>query len=78
MTGPHSCQSSQSPGSFDVSDKADNLEGRGFNHGDCLNFFLLVEFSLGTVDISEDVGHASLEASEGGEVRSQSAVISGE
>lgn len=78
MVGPDSGKSSKSSGSFDVSNKSDDFERRGLNNSDCLNFLFLVEFGLGSVDISEDVGHACLEASEGGEVGSLGSVVSGE
>lgn len=78
MVGPYSGEGSESPGSLDVTNKTDDLEGRGLDDGDCLDFFLFVEFGLGSVDISEDVGHACLEASEGGEVGSLCPVVSGE
>ena len=78
MAGPNGSQGSQASGSLDVANKTDNLQGRGLDDGNGFNFLLLVEFGLSTVDISEDVGHASFEASEGCEVGGLGAVISGE
>ena len=70
MVGPDGGKGSKSSWSLDVSNQTNNLERRGFNDGDGFNFLLLIEFGFGSVDISEDVGHAGLESSEGGEVRS--------
>lgn len=78
MVGPDSSKGSESSGGLDVSDQSDDLERRGLNDGDGFNFFLLVEFGLGSVDFSEDVSHACFEASEGCEVGSLGSVISGE
>lgn len=78
VVGPDSGESSESSGGLDVSDQSDDLERRGLNDGDGFNLLLLVELGLGPVDFSEDVGHACLESSEGGEVGSLSPVVPGE
>lgn len=75
---PDGSKSSKTAGGLNVSDKTDNLQGRSLDDGNSLDLFLLVEFSLGSINISEDVGHAGLETSEGGEVRSLGSIISGE
>lgn len=68
VLGPDGGEGSESSGGVDVSDEADDFEGRGFDDGDCFDFLLLIEFCLSSVHVPEDVGHACLEASEGGEV----------
>ena len=78
MVGPDGGKGSKSSGGLDVSDESDNLEGRGFNDGDCFNLLFLIEFGFGSVDISEDVGHAGLEPTESGEVAGLVLVVSGE
>ena len=78
VVGPDSGKGSKSSGGFNVSDETNNLKRRGFDDGTGFNLFLFVEFGLGSVDISENVGHASLESTESGEVRSLGPVISGE
>lgn len=70
VVGPDGGKGSKSSWSLDVSNQTNNLQRRGFNDGDGFNFLLLIEFSFGSVDISEDMGHSSLESSKGGEVRS--------
>lgn len=75
MVGPDGGKGSKTSWGLDVSNQTNNLERRGFNDGDGFNFLLLIEFSLGSVDISEDVGHTSLESSKGGEVRSLRGII---
>jgi len=78
VVSPNGSKSSKSTRGLNVSNKTDNLQGRGFNNSDCLNLLFLVEFSFGSVNISENVGHASLESSEGGKVSGLSAIVSGE
>lgn len=78
VVGPDSGKGSKAPRGLDVSNESDDLKRGGLDDGDGFDFFLLVELGLGSVDISEDVGHAGLESSEGGEVRSLGGIISGE
>lgn len=78
VVSPDGGKSSEASGGLDVSDQTDDLEGRGLDDGDGFNLLLLVELGLSSVDISEDVGHAGLEASEGSEVRSLGPVVSRE
>ena len=78
MVCPDGSQGSQASGGFDVPDQTDDLKRRSFDDCDCLDFFEFIEFGFGSVDGSEDVGHAGLEASEGSEVRSLGGVISRE
>ena len=78
MVCPDCRKSSESSWGFDVSNETDHLEGRGLDDGNSFDFFFFIEFGFGSVDISEDVGHASFESTEGGEVRCFLFVISGE
>lgn len=78
MVSPDSGKGSEASGGLDISDQSYDLEGRSLDDGDSFDFFLLVELSFGSVDFSEDVGHACFESSEGSEVRSLGSVISGE
>lgn len=78
VVGPNGGEGSESTGGLNVADETDDLKRRGLNDGDGFNLLLLVELGLGSVDISEDVGHAGLESSEGGEVGSLALVVSGE
>ena len=78
VLGPDGGEGSQASGGVDVADQTHDLERGGLDDGHGLNLLLLVEFSLGSVDVSEDVGHAGLEASEGSEVGSLVGIISGE
>lgn len=78
MVSPDSAQSSEASGSVNVADQTDNFEWGSFQNGDCLNFLLFIELSFGSVDISEDVGHAGLESSKGSEVAWLRSIILGE
>jgi hypothetical protein len=68
MIGPNGGQGSESSWGFDVSDQTDNFEWWGFDDGDGFDCFFLIEFGLGSVNISQDVSHTGFETSEGGEV----------
>lgn len=78
LVGPDGGQGSQSSWGFDVSDDSDNNDGWGFDDGDGFDGFFLIEFSLWSVDISQNVSHTSLETSESGEVTFLGFVISWE
>lgn len=78
VVSPDSSKSSKSARGLNVSDQTNNLQRRGLDDGNGFNLFLLIELSLGSVDISEDVSHAGLESTEGSEVRSLGSIISRE
>lgn len=77
VLGPNGGQSSETSGSFDVTnDTADN-NWWGFEDGTGFNDFLLVQLGSWFVDISQDVGHTSLESGEGGKVDWLGSVVLG-
>ena len=78
MVSPDSGEGSKTSWGFNVANQSDNLEGRGLDDGDGFDLLFLIELGLDSVDISEDVGHSCLEASEGSEVGSLGGVVSGE
>mmetsp|Transcript_15186 Transcript_15186/g.16890 ORF Transcript_15186/g.16890 Transcript_15186/m.16890 type:complete len:228 (+) Transcript_15186:159-842(+) len=78
LRSPDSGQSSQTSGSFDVSNKTDDNHGRTFDDTDTLNNFLVVQFGTGTVDFSDDVSHTGLESEESGQMDGLGSVILGE
>jgi len=65
---PDSGQSSESSRGIDISDQSDDNHGRGFDDGDSLDGFFLVQFGSWFFDFSQDVGHSGLEPSESCEV----------
>jgi len=66
--GPNAGQASESTDGLDVTDNTDNSDGRGFENGDSLDNFLLVELGTGSLNFSDDVGHTGLETDEGGQM----------
>jgi len=68
LASPYSGKSSQSSGGLDVPDNTHNDEGWGFDDGYGFNGFLLMQLRSHSIDISEDVGHTSLEACKGSQV----------
>jgi len=68
LVGPDGGQGSETSWGFDVSDDSDNDHGWGFDDGDSLNDFLLVQLGTWLINISDDMTHTSLESSEGGQV----------
>ena len=75
---PHGVERSEALRRLDVADDADHDHRGGFDDGDRLEGFLLVELGPGLVHVADDVGHASLEAEEGGEMRVFAGVVPGE
>ena len=78
MVAPDGGEGSEASGGFDVADQTDDSQRRGFDDGDGFDLLLLVQFGLGSVDVSQDVGHASLESTESSEVARLGLVVPGE
>ena len=78
MSSPDSSQSSESSWSFDVADETNNSNWWGLDNSDSLNNLLLVHFGTSSVNLSENMGHASLESSKSGEMTGLGLVVSGE
>lgn len=78
MVGPDGGQSSKSSWGFNIADQTDNLKWWGLDNSDGFNGFFLIEFSLSSVNISQNVSHTSFKTSEGSEVAFLGSVISGE
>jgi len=60
MFGPNSSESSQTTGSFDVTNKTNNHHRWGLDDSDGFNGFLLVERGSWTIDFTENVSHTGL------------------
>lgn len=72
-------EGTEATGGLNVTDEADDLEGRALNDGDGLNDVLLEDLlTLTTFVVTSDVGHASLVSHEGGEVDGLLGVVLGE
>lgn len=78
MLSKHSLEGAGSLGGIDVSDDSRDDHGRGFEDGNGLDDLLLVDLRSGLVDLTNDMGHASLEAHEGGKVDRLGRIILGE
>jgi len=78
VLSPDGGQSSETSGGFNVSDDTADNDWGSFEDGTGFNSFLLVQFGSWFVDISQDVGHTSLESGEGGKVDWLGSVILGE
>jgi len=78
VLGPDSGQRAETTRSLDVSDNTDDNHRRGLDDSGCLDDFLLVHFGSNTLELSDDVGHTSLVAEEGGKVDGLLWVILGE
>lgn len=78
MLGKDGLQGTGATRSLDVSNNTDDNNWRGFDDGNGLNDFLLVDLGSWLVDITDDVGHAGLVAQEGGKVDWLAGVILGE
>mmetsp|Transcript_26813 Transcript_26813/g.58434 ORF Transcript_26813/g.58434 Transcript_26813/m.58434 type:complete len:397 (+) Transcript_26813:764-1954(+) len=78
MLSPHGLQGAQTEGGTDVADQTNHNHGGGLHQGHSLAGLLLVELGAGTVHIAHDVGHASLEGHEGGQMAGLGGVILGE
>jgi len=79
VLSPDSTNRTETTGGVLVADKADNDHGRGLDDGDTLEDLLLVEeLAHGTVDITDNVRHASLIAKEGSKVGLLRSIVLGE
>lgn len=78
VLSPDGGQSSETSGGFDVTNNTGNNDSGGFEDGGSFNGFLLVELGADLIDISEDMGHTSLEDGESGEVDGLRGIILGE
>jgi len=72
-------KSAEATGGLNVTNEADDLEGRALNDGDGLNDVLLEDLlTLTTFVVTSDMSHTSLVTHEGGEVDGLLSVILGE
>jgi len=77
VVSPDGTEGAETAGSLTVTGDTDDGNGRSFEDGDGFDDFLLVGAGTGAVNITDDVGHASLEDGESGEVRLDGLVILG-
>ena len=61
MVSPDGGQSSESSWGFNITNQTDNFEWWGLDDSDGFDFFFFIEFSLGSVDISQNVSHTGFE-----------------
>jgi hypothetical protein len=79
VLSPDSTDRAETTGCVLVADKTDNNHGRSLDDGDTLEDLLLVEeLAHGTVDITDNVRHASLVAKEGSKVGLLRGIVLGE
>ena len=79
VVSPDRGKGAEAAGGLDVTDKTDSNHGGSVDDGDGLEDLLLVgELGLGSVDLTDDVGHAGLVAHEGSEMAGLGLVILGE
>jgi hypothetical protein len=78
MLGPDCGQCSQTSGSLNIPNDADNDDWGSFKNGCSFNDFFLVQFRSDFVNFSEDVGHTSFEDWEGSQVDRLAFVVLGE
>jgi len=76
--GPDGGKSAKTVRGGDVTNDTDNNHRRGLQDGDGLNSLLLVELGTRTLDFTNDVGHTSLVADEGSQVRRKRGIIARE
>lgn len=78
VTGPDGVESAEATRGLDVANDTNNDHGGAVDDGDGLDNVLLVELGAGSLDLADDVSHASLVAHEGGQVGLLGLVIGGE
>jgi hypothetical protein len=78
VLGPNSGKGAKTTGSLDVANEANNDDRGALKNGNGLNDLLLVELAARLVNVTGDVGHASLVAEEGGKVARLGGIIPGE
>jgi len=78
MFGPNGLEGPHAVRRIDVTDDADDHDGRSLDDGDGFDDFLLVHFGPGTIHDAANVSHTSLVTGEGGEMDRLLGVILGE
>merc|ERR1719163_1658458 len=78
MLSPDGAEGLEATRSLDVANKTAHDHGGALNDGDSLHDLLLVGLGAGLVDITADVGAASLVAHEGGQVGLRTGIVQGE
>jgi len=78
LVGPDGGQRSHTSEGIDVTDQTDDDHGGSLDDGHSLNDLLLVQLRFYLIDVSDDMGHTSLESGEGGQVDLVGCVVSGE
>lgn len=76
--GPDGGESAKTVRGGDVANKTDDNHRRSLQDGDGLDGLLLVELGARTLDFTNDVGHTSLVADEGSQVRRKRGIIARE
>jgi hypothetical protein len=76
--GPDGGKSAKTVRGGDVTDNTDDNHWGSLQDGDSLDSFLLVELGTRTFDFADDVGHSSLVANEGSQVRRKGGIIARE
>jgi len=77
VLGPDSGKGSETSGGFDITNNTADNNGGSFEDGTGFDDFLLVELGADLIDISEDVGHTSLEDGESGKVDRLGSIVLG-
>jgi len=77
VLGPDGSEGSETSGGFNITNNTSNNDGRSFEDGTGFDDFLLVELGTDLIDISEDMGHTSLEDGESGKMNGLGSIISG-
>lgn len=78
VSGPHGGQGAQTVRSGNITNNTNDNHGGSLQDGDGLNSLLLVQLRSWSLDLSNNVGHTSLVADEGSQVRSSSGIVLGE
>ena len=77
VVSPDGAEGAETTGSLTVAGDTDDDDRGSFEDGDGFDDFLLVDAGTGAVNITDDVGHTSLEDGEGGEVRLGGLIVLG-
>lgn len=78
VVSPDGAEGAETAGSLTVTGDTDDSDGRSFKDGDSFDDFLLVDAGTGTINITDDVSHTSLEDGESSQVRLGGLVVLGE
>ena len=73
--GPDGGEGTETVGGLDVANKTNDEHGGSLEDGDGLDDLLLVALGASTVDLTDDVGHASLVANEGSKVSRLAGIV---